>query len=517
MSLASLTFLLAFLPAFLAVYWPLMLADRGRHGAWLSAANAWLLLGSALAVLLSLRAGAVLLFAVAAIDFSAGVLLGGGPRRALRGALEPPDPATPRRTWHRLVVVGATVLDLAVLAAWRYTDWTPRFLGLHALDRTAPGSQPTDALALAGLSFVVFRSLAYTLEVYRGSVRPTRNPLRFLGFVAFFPQLEAGPITRFSGFAPQMGQRVLRLDAVSDGVARLVQGLAKKLLVANPLSGLADQLVSPPYGQLETWQAWLALAAFTLQIYFDFAGYSDMAIGLGQMLGFSTPENFAHPYAARSLTEFWRRWHLTLTFWLRDFVFLPIAYVLDRKVQRLGWPARRADRLTYAVAAFLTMTLCGLWHGVGWGFVMWGAVHGLILGLERLGWGRVLARTWRPLQHAYLMLAVGLAWVLFRSPTLPAAGWWLAALAGQGGTGALPAPAAPLTAEVLLALALGVLLSAPLVPWLGDRFGGTFDGRSPRLAATLAGLRTVLLLVLLLVCILTIAGGAHRSFIYARF
>ncbi|MGV8038686.1 MAG: MBOAT family O-acyltransferase [Thermoanaerobaculaceae bacterium] len=513
MSLASLTFLLAFLPAFLAVYWPLMLADRGRRGAWLGAANAWLLLGSALAMLLSLRAGVVLLVAIAAVDFAAGVLLGGGPARALRGPLTPLDPAAPRVAWHRLVVLGATVIDLGVLAAWRYTGWPPRLLGLPG---ATSGGQPADVMALAGLSFVVFRSLAYTLEVYRGTVCPTRNPFRYLGFVAFFPQVEAGPITRFSALGPQLERREIRLDMVAEGVARLIQGLAKKLLVANPLSGLVDQLVSPPYGQLATWQAWLALAAFMLQIYFDFAGYSDMAIGLGRMLGFATPENFAHPYAARSLTDFWRRWHLTLTFWLRDFVFLPIAYALDRWVQRLGWVGRRSDRLTYAVAALLTMTLCGLWHGVGWGFVLWGALHGLVLGIERLGWGRVTARAWRPLQHAYLLLAVGLAWVLFRSPTLPVAGWWLAALAGQGGKGP-PAPAAPLTPEVLLALALGILLSAPLGPWLRDRFGLPFEVRSPRLAATCAGLRSALLLALLVICILALAGGAHRSFIYARF
>lgn len=517
MSLASLTFLLAFLPAFLAVYWPLMLADRRRCGAWLGAANAWLLVGSALAVLLSLRAGAVQVVAVATADFSAGVMLGGGPLRALRGPLAPLDPAARRTTWHRLVVLGATALDLAVLAAWRYSSWVPRVLGLPGHQSGTPGGQPTDALALAGLSFVVFRSLAYTLEVYRGTVRPTRNPLRFLRFVAFFPQLEAGPIARFSTLGPQLERRELRLDLVADGVARLVQGLAKKLLVANPLSGLVDQLLSPPHGQLAAWQAWLALAAFTLQIYFDFAGYSDMAIGLGRMLGFATPENFAHPYAARSLTDFWRRWHLTLTSWLRDFVFLPIAYALDRKVQWLGLPARRADRLTYTVATLLTMTLCGLWHGVGWGFVLWGALHGLVLGIERLGWGRVVARIWRPLQHAYLLLVVAATWVLFRSPTVPSVGWWLAALAGQGGKGPLPAPATPLTSDVLLALALAVLLSAPLGPWLRDRLDRTLGEGSPRLAAACAGLRSVLMLALLVVCLLTLAGGAHRSFVYARF
>ena len=262
------------------------------------------------------------------------------------------------------------------------------------------------------------------------------------------------------------------------------------------------------------------MAAYTLQIYFDFAGYTDMAIGLGRMLGFEAPENFAHPYAARSVREFWQHWHMTLTSWLRDFLFLPLAYALDRRVQRLGWRARRADLLTYCLATLITMTLCGLWHGAAWTFAVWGTYHGLLLVVERLGWERLMARMWWPLRHAWVLLAVAVGWVLFRATSWPGALGLGKRLLGLGAPSVIPSPAVPLLADTWIALVLGVLFSMPAAAWFDARLE-RWQASEGRAAAALRfaaePVRTVVLTAVLLASLMALAAGAHRPFIYARF
>lgn len=519
MSLGSLFFLLFFLPAFLAVYWPLLLAGRGRRGCWLALANAWLVAGSLVFYVFAARSAVLVLLVVAAVDFIAGLALAGGPAAAWRGHLTALDPTRSRSPGQKIVVGLALAADLGLLVACRYVPGS--LVGLLSRAGAVPAATAVpDVLGTVGVSFFVFRSLSYTFEVYRGRFPATRNPLRYLAFVAFMPHLEAGPIARWGQLGPAMAGRRLTLAGAGAGVRRFIVGLGKKVLIANPLATLADPLFAAMPDQLTTPQAWLAMAAYTLQIYFDFAGYTDMAIGLGTMLGFEAPENFAHPYAARSVREFWQRWHMTLTSWLRDFVFLPLAYALDRKVQRLGWRARQADLLTYCLATLVTMALCGLWHGAAWTFGLWGIYHGLLLMVERLGWERLLRRAWSPLRHTWTLLAVAVGWVLFRAPS-----WQIALgigkrLVGLGTPSVIPSPAVPLLPDTWLALALGIALSMPAATWLDTRLetwlaGGGRAASALRLAVEPA--RAVALAAVLLASLMALAAGAHRSFIYAGF
>ncbi|MCU0291094.1 MAG: hypothetical protein MUF10_03770 [Thermoanaerobaculaceae bacterium] len=338
--------------------------------------------------------------------------------------------------------------------------------------------------------------------------------------MAFLPHLEAGPIARWGQLGPCLAARRLTLSGTSAGARRFIVGLGKKVLIANPLATLADPLFAAMPDQLTTPQAWLAMTAYTLQIYFDFAGYTDMAIGLGRMLGFEAPENFAHPYAARSVREFWQRWHMTLTSWLRDFLFLPLAYVLDRRVQRLGWRARRTDLLTSSLATLVTMALCGLWHGAAWTFTAWGAYHGLLLVIERLGWERLLRRAWVPLRHAWALLAVAVGWVLFRATSWQAAVGIAKRLVGLGAASVIPSPAVPLLADAWFALVMGIVLSMPAAAWIEARVEA-WQAREGRISGVLRlafePARAVALAAVLVVSLMALAAGAHRSFIYARF
>lgn len=519
MSLGSLLFLLFFLPAFLAVYWPLLLAGRGRRGAWLAAANAWLVAGNLVFYVVAARSAVLVLLLVAAVDYLAGLALAGGPAAAWRGPLATLEPTRPRRPWQKAVLGLALATDIGLLLACRYAPAS--LVGLLSLAGVVPATTAVaDVLGTVGVSFFVFRSLSYTFEVYRGRFPATRNPLHYLAFVSFMPHLEAGPIARWGQLGPRMTGRRLTLAGTSAGARRFIVGLGKKVLIANPLASLADPLFAVMPDQLTTPQAWLAMVAYTLQIYFDFAGYTDMAIGLGRMLGFEAPENFAHPYAARSVREFWQRWHMTLTSWLRDFVFLPIAYALDRRVQRLGWRARRADLLTYCLVTLLTMTLCGLWHGAAWTFALWGTYHGLLLVVERLGWERLLRRAWAPLRRAWVLLAVAVGWVLFRAPSWQTALGIGKRLVGLGAASVIPSPAVPLLPDAWLALVLGIVLSMPTAAWLDARLetwqaGGGRAARTLRFALEPA--RAAALTTVLLASLMALAAGAHRSFIYARF
>ena len=285
------------------------------------------------------------------------------------------------------------------------------------------GSQPFTVWHVVlpvGISFYVFQSLSYTVDVYRGQSPPVRSFLDFACFVALFPQLIAGPIVRYNTVADQLVSRTHTLDKFSSGVALFILGFAKKVLLANMIGPVADAVFearSP--GTLD---AWFGVTAYAFQIYFDFSAYSDMAVGLGRMVGFEFPRNFNGPYRAESITDFWRRWHISLSTFLRDYLYIPLGG------NRLG-PLR-----TY-VNLVLVMLLGGLWHGAQWTFILWGAYHGLLLILERwLGKQPIYARLPRPLRIAVTFVLVLFAWVLFRSTGIEAAGRYFAAMFGLAST-----------------------------------------------------------------------------------
>ena len=313
----------------------------------------------------------------------------------------------------RLFLALSAVLSLGLLGYCKYAGFFLRTLGaLTGL------SLPALQIALPiGISFYTFQVLSYVIDVYRGTVPPQRNLLQLATYVAMFPQLIAGPIVRYADIAPELTRRRHTLADAAAGARRFVVGLGKKVLIANVLYELMSAfLQSTQPSMLFTW---LYAVACALQIYFDFSGYSDMAVGLGQIFGFHFPENFRYPFLSGSVTEFWRRWHISLGSWFRDYVYIPLG-------------GSRCSRSRWLLNVFLVWGLTGLWHGAAWNFVLWGLFFAVLLAAEKLWYGHGLEKT-RLLKHLYMLPLLAVSFVLFNAADLPAAGQQIAALFGFGG------------------------------------------------------------------------------------
>ena len=332
---------------------------------------------------------------------------------------ESPDPRL-----RKFLLVLSLTTTLSLLAYLKYAGFF--FANGDAVARAVFGSglpeswrKAFSVLLPAGISFYSFQAIAYVVDVYMGRCKAERDFFRFSTFIAFFPHLVAGPLTRHDQLIPQLAEIAEKgmRPRWEAGVYLFVLGLAKKMLIADRVGNLVDLLLLQP-SALDAYAAWLAMAGFTVQLYFDFSGYSDMAIGLGRLFGVEFPQNFDRPYTALNPSDFWRRWHITLSRFLRDYLYIPLGG------NRAG-PARQRVNL------MITMLLGGLWHGAGWTFVAWGAYHGALLVVYQAtekSWDRLP----RLLQGAAMFLLVMLGWVLFRAPTLEVAGQWYLALCGLG-------------------------------------------------------------------------------------
>ena len=322
-------------------------------------------------------------------------------------------------------LVAAICGDLGLLAFFKYYTFTAENLN-RLLAVFGGSSLPLLHVVLPiGISFYTFESMSYTIDVYRGIVKPARRFSDISCFVSLFPHLVAGPIVRYNILAEQIACRTHTLDKFTAGIAMFILGFAKKILLANPMGRAADAVFGAA-APLPV-DAWVGVIAYAFQIYFDFSGYSDMAIGLGRMFGFVIPENFRSPYLAESITDFWRRWHISLSTWLRDYLYLPLG------------GNRHGPRRTYFNLA-MVMLLGGLWHGANWTFVVWGAYHGGLLAFERwLGKKTAYDFLPRPARAAMTFVLVLFSWVLFRSPTLGHAVAYLGAMFGAAATSGAPA------------------------------------------------------------------------------
>lgn len=343
----------------------------------------------------------------------------------------------------------------------------------------------TPALPL-GISFFTFQGLSYVVDMHRGKEEPG-SLLESCLYICLFPQLVAGPIVRWGEIKSAMRDRTITLSGVGEGLERFIPGLAKKVLLADSLGLVADAAFACPDGGRWAAFAWLGIAAFCMQLYLDFSGYSDMAVGLGRMLGFSFPENFDHPYRSASMTEFWRRWHISLSRWFRDYVYIP-----------LGGSRRGRARTALNMAAVFLLT--GIWHGAGWTFLCWGLWNGLLVLLEK---GRLLrVEKWpRWTARLYVLLAAALGFVLFRADSLgAAAGYWRSmAVSWQAGEAAARACLLTLTPKAILALALSVPAC------LGTRMKLPAWAKGP------------CLLALLMLCVLSVVASGYHPFLYFRF
>ena len=487
MVFSTLVFLTAFLPLVLCAGWALAAISRRllpARFAWLPV-NALLLAASLFFYAWGEGSGvAWLLASILANDLFARLL-----HRSSRPAAR------------KVLLAAAIAANLAFLGWFKYAGFLATSINL------LPGvSIPVPKIALPlGISFYTFQAMSYVIDVYRRDVAPAPTPLDFGAYLAMFPQLVAGPIVRYSDIAAQLRSRVTPIDRVASGMRRFLRGLVKKVLLANTLAEFADAawafadrgLVLPAS------LAWLALVAYALQIYYDFSGYSDMAIGIGHMLGFDFPENFLHPYAATSVRDFWRRWHISLSTWFRDYLYIPLG-------------GNRKGLLRTCRNSLVVFALCGLWHGASAMFLLWGLWHGLFLTLERLLSRRRpeqpgSAPAVRILGHLYATAVFLFGWLLFRCETLGAVGVFLRSLAGRAvdpETRTLFIDASP---KLLLAVLFGLLFA------YGRPAKSSSAPARPEQAAPLRFLSDLLLTLLGLLSLLLLAGGSYNPFIYFRF
>jgi alginate O-acetyltransferase complex protein AlgI len=401
----------------------------------------------------------------------------------------------------------AVAANLGFLVVFKYAGFLVAGVNeLLALAGVDPFAAPAVKLPI-GISFYTFQAMSYVVDVARGEVDAERRFTNVALYIALFPQLIAGPIVRYKDVAAQIQGRRETFDLFAEGVKRFIVGLGKKMLIANSAAAIADAIFDIPDAKLSAGVAWLGIVCYSLQIYFDFSGYSDMAIGLGRMFGFRFLENFNYPYVSQSITEFWRRWHISLSTWFRDYLYIPLGG------SRAGaWPTYRN-----LLVVFL---LCGLWHGASRSFAVWGLYHGLFLILERRGLDVGLRKSWPVVRHAYVLVVVMAGWVFFRAETLPHAVAYLSAMAGLGAAANAEYPVGLfLDSGLWLVLIAGGLGSLPLVPWVKERLATPSVEPQPRpLLANGVSLAGVGALTVVLIASMTaMTAGTYNPFIYFRF
>ncbi len=480
------TFLFVFLPVLLALYTlplpknALLLVASIAFYATGGGAFTWLMLGSI----------AVNYLAALRIDRLAGT------------------PAAPR------LLALTVAANLFVLGVFKYAGFAVANLNaVLALAGETPLVVPAIALPI-GISFFTFHAISYVVDVKRGDAVAQKGPVEAALYLLLFPQLIAGPIIRYRDIAAQLAGRVVTRADLAYGARRFVVGLAKKMLVANIVAGPADRIFALPVAELTAPLAWLAVTCYTLQIFFDFSGYSDMALGLGRLFGFRFPENFRYPYAAVSVQDFWRRWHISLSTWFRDYVYVPLG-------------GNRVSPLRTHLNLVIVFFLCGLWHGAAWTFVAWGLFHGAFLVGERVRADRAPTPVAAPGLasrvggHAYTLLVVMVGWVLFRADTLTQAGGMLRAMAGFGhGLPTTYAWSWYVTPELILAFGCGLVGATPLLARLARRWstgGGAAGNLAPTLPWAASAAVAVVLVVLLGASVMLSAARTYSPFIYFRF
>ena len=395
--------------------------------------------------------------------------------------------ATQKRAWQKFWLIVSIVISVGLLAVFKYADFF-----VESFNAVTGLSVPLLKLALpVGIGFYTFQCLSYTIDVYRGNVQVQKNPISFGAYVVLFPQLIAGPIVRYSDVARELDNRTHSWDNVAVGLRRFLIGLGKKVLIADNFALLMK--IFRDSDQQSVLFYWMYAIAFTMNIYFDFSGYSDMAIGLGRIFGFNFPDNFNFPYISKSVAEFWRRWHMTLGGWFRDYIYIPLG---GNRVKPARW----------VFNTLVVWMLTGLWHGAAWNFVLWGLLYAALLLLEK--WVPALQKLPAFFRHFYVMLAVILGFVLFNAESLTQAGTDIASLFGFGGLPLVTADTLYYLRSYGVLFVVGIIGATPLVHSLAARIENT---------KAAAILEPVLCIVLLLLCTAYLVDGSFSPFLYFRF
>jgi alginate O-acetyltransferase complex protein AlgI len=482
MLFSSLLFLYLFLPIALLGYY----LTRNKYR------NYWLLLVS------------LVFFAWGGVSFTA-ILLLSIVLNYFAGLMVQRHLGTRSGYWWLFAGVAANVL---ILGIFKYANFLITNINALLGSFSIPLIPDTHIVLPIGISFYTFHSLSYLVDIYRRKTTAQRNIFDLSLYICMFSQLIAGPIIRYSDVWQQLRGRTHTWARFSSGVERFLIGLGKKVLLANTFARVADAMFAGNVAEMNALTAWLGILSYSLQIYCDFAGYSDMAIGLGRMFGFEFKENFNFPYIARSVKEFWRRWHISLSTFFRDYVYIP-----------LGGSRVKVGRiyLNLLIVFFLT----GFWHGASWSFVVWGLFHGLFMVLERLGWEKVLERAWKPLSNVYTLLVVIFAWVLFRADTLGhAVSYWGAMFDFKASDMQTAEFFKYMNTEFYLALVLAIAGSFGLFGYLQERTARLLasGNTGSRLFAYSYHVASGIFYAAILVsCSLYLIAGSYNPFIYYRF
>lgn len=396
----------------------------------------------------------------------------------------------------RFFLLLAVVLGLGLLVWFKYSKFFAETL--NSLGTMLP--VPNVTLPI-GISFFTFHGLSYIVDVYRGTAKPIKNPARIALYIALFPQLVAGPIVRYSTVSDKLGTRNENLADFSEGAQRFLFGLAKKMLLANSLGAIADQAFGTPSTALSVSLSWLGALAYTGQIYFDFSAYSDMALGLGRMFGFHFLENFSYPYISKSITEFWQRWHISLTSWFRDYVYIPLG----------GNRCTKGKNIRNIIIVWL---LTGFWHGASWNFILWGMWFCLLLLGEKFLWGTVLTKTPSLIRHLYTMVIVVFGWVLFRAENLTQVLQYASAMVGLGAVSPVDGQTVYILREYWLELLVSLVAVLPIKNTLKSYLEHI---RKPAAEQLLLWGPKLLGLILFGMSYLKLVIGSFNPFIYFRF
>lgn len=469
MVFSSLTFLFLFFPIVIGVYY---LCPRALRNLWLLAAS---LLFYAWGEPVYIR----LMVASILFNYLCGLGVAALQKREKKGIA-------------KALLILCVVGNIGALGVFKYAD-----LLIGTINGIAGSHLALLELALPiGISFYTFQALSYVIDVYRGTVAAQKNPITFGTYIALFPQLIAGPIVQYKTVEEQLSCRRETAAQFAAGIGRFTVGLGKKVLIANQVGALWDTVSALPQAQLAAGTAWLGALAFTFQIYFDFSGYSDMAIGLGKMLGFEFLENFDYPYLSRSITEYWRRWHISLGTWFREYVYIPLGgnrHGLSRQILNL----------------IIVWGLTGLWHGASWNFLLWGLYYGVILIVEKVWMLRPLQKAPAAVQHLYSLLLIILGWIIFALTDFSAIGGYFAALFGAHG-GLDSSTMYLLTSNLILLIIAGFASTR-----LPAKLAAGFVQRLTPAGQT--AVKCIFYTGVLLMCIAFLVGDSYNPFLYFRF
>ena len=484
MVFSSLLFLIFFLTALILCYFPVGLIFRkiksekaGRIG--ISIQNAILLIFSLFFYAWGEPRCVFLLIFSSLVDFIDGILL---------------EKFSDRPTCRKIFLGIALFINISLLGVMKYANF---FVG--TINRVAGTAIHLPSIALPiGISFYTFQTTSYSIDVYRGKVKAERNFFRYLTYISMFSQLITGPIVRYSLIKEELTDRKMTMDNFTNGFRRFLIGLFRKVLIANELGALWDYLRG--VSGISVMGAWLGFLIFTLQLYYDFSAYSDMAIGLGLMMGFHFDENFRYPLSALSITDFWRRWHISLSGWFRDYVYIPLG-------------GNRKGRFRQLINLGIVWFLTGLWHGAFWNYVLWGIYHGLMLVLEKFIWGRTLEKAPKFLRHIYTLIIVIFGFGIFYFEDMSAFGSYFTYAFGMAGNRVVGPEILWALGNYLPIIVFAVIFMFPVFPKI-KAYIGKFGENGKNTITFITGMVSVGLLIL---CIANLVRDSYNPFLYFRF